>query len=199
MGNSLEYILASAVFIGFAPLASAQSMDDEMAAIRAATAKYKDVNVALAEGYVQDPSGHCISAAEEGLPPEWGAMGIHYLNMATLGITTDDPRVDGNGLNTDFTKPSVLIYEPQADGSLELVAVENLVFLKAWHAAGNSGPPILVGAEWDTMADDLSTAGDEAHGFEPHYDRHVWAFRDNPAGPVVPFNPAVSCEHHKGS
>ena len=125
-------------------------------------------------------------------------MGIHYLNMAALGITTGEPRVDGNGLNTDFTKPSILVYEPQADGSLELVAVENLVFQKAWHDAGNAEPPSFGGVVWDAMADDPATAGDEAHGFEPHYDRHVWAFRDNPAGVLVPFNPAVTCEHHQG-
>ena len=29
-----------------------------------------------------------------------------------------------------------MIYEPQADGSLELVGIENLVFQAAWKAAG---------------------------------------------------------------
>lgn len=197
MGNFFSCLIASVVVGGAATMASAQSMDDELEAIRAATAKYKDVNVALADGFIRDPANACVMAGEEGLPPEWGGMGIHYLNMARLGITTGEPRVDGNGLNTDFTKPSVLMYEPQADGSLVLLGVENLVFQAAWHAAGNSSPPIFVEAEWDTMADDPATEGDEAHHFEPHYDRHVWAFRENPAGMVVPFNPAVSCEFHE--
>ena len=91
---------------------------NEIKAVKAATAKYQDVNVALAEGFIPDPSGHCISAAAEGLPPEWGAMGIHYLNMAKLKITAAEPRVDGDGTHTDFTAPGVLLYEPQADGSL---------------------------------------------------------------------------------
>lgn len=43
----------------------------DIAALRAAAEKYQDVNVALADGYVPDPSGHCIDAAAEGLPPEW--------------------------------------------------------------------------------------------------------------------------------
>jgi hypothetical protein len=33
---------------------------DEIKAVNAATAKYQDVNVALADGFVPDPSGHCI-------------------------------------------------------------------------------------------------------------------------------------------
>jgi hypothetical protein len=166
-------------------------------AVREATKRFADVKIALAEGYIPDPAGHCVSARMEGLPAEWGAMGIHYLRPDMLGITATAPRVDGVGLHTDFQKPSILIYEPQADGSLVLVAVENLVFEKAWKAAGNSEPPSFAGRKWDRMSDDAATPGDEAHGFEPHYDQHVW-LRENPAGALMPFNPAVSCEHHKG-
>jgi len=168
-----------------------------IAEVREATAKYKDVNVALAEGFVPAPSG-CVSAAGEGLPPEWGTMGIHYIHPAMLKLTKTEPRVDGTNTHTDFLKPSILLYEPQADGSLVLVAVENLVFQKAWKEAGNSAPPQFAGRTWDTMADDPSTTADEAHEFEPHYDQHVWAFRDNPSGALVPFNPNVTCEHFKG-
>jgi hypothetical protein len=35
--------------------------------------------------------------------------------------------------------------------------------------------------------------------FEPHYDRHVWLFRDNPNGVFAQFNPKVSCAAHKPS
>jgi hypothetical protein len=171
----------------------------EIAAVRAATEKYQDVNVALAEGYVPDPAGHCVTAGTEGLPAEWGAMGIHYLNMAALQITASTPRVDGKSTYTDFQKPAILLYEPQADGSLVLVGVENLVFQEAWKAAGNTSPPEFAGKRWDAMADDPNTSGDEAHGFAPHFDQHVWAFRDNPSGDLMPFNPNVTCEYHKGA
>jgi hypothetical protein len=124
-------------------------------------------------------------------------MGIHYLNMAALKITGGEPRVDGEGTHTDFMKPAILLYEPQADGSLKLIGVENLVFQKAWHAAGHSGPPSFAGRTWDAMADDPGTKADEAHGFQPHYDQHVWVFRDNPTGVLQPFNPNVTCKHHK--
>ena len=39
-----------------------------------------------------------------------------------------------------------------------------------------------------------TTPADEAHMFEPHFDRHVWIYRDNPNGVFAPFNPNVSCE-----
>jgi hypothetical protein len=90
------------------------------------------------------------------------------------------------------------IYEPQADGSLELVAVENLVFEAAWNASGKTEELVLSGRSWDHMADDPATPGDEAHGFMPHYDQHVWLFRENPMGVLMPFNPMVTCDHHKG-
>lgn len=165
--------------------------------VRAATARFEDVEVALAEGYIPDPSGICVSAAAEGLPAEWGGMGMHYIRPDLLGITGVEPRVKGEGLHTDFDQPAILLYEPQADGSLVLVGVENLVFEAGWRAAGNDAPPSLLGRDWDYMADDPATPGDEAHGFEPHWDQHVW-FRENPMGNLMPFNPAVTCEHHEG-
>ncbi len=167
----------------------------DIAAVRSATEKYRDVNVALADGYIPAPPGECVSAAGEGLPPEWGAMGIHYINPAVLQITATEPRIDGKSTHTDFMKPSILLYEPQADGSLVLVGVENLVFQDAWKAAGNTAPPVFAGRKWDEMADNPDTDGDEAHLFQPHFDQHAWAFRDNPNGALVPFNPNVTCEH----
>lgn len=191
-------LIISCAICSFGAIASAQSQADHIAAVKAATEKYQDVSVALAEGFIPDPSGHCISAAAEGLPPEWGAMGIHYLNMAKLKITAGEPRVDGESTHTDFMEPAILLYEPQADGSMQLIGVENLVFQAAWHAAGNSEPPSFAGRVWDAMADDMATAGDEAHGFMPHYDQHVWVHRDNPAGALVPFNANATCEYHAG-
>jgi hypothetical protein len=49
------------------------------------------------------------------------------------------------------------------------------------------------------MADDPSTALDEAHMFEPHFDRHVWIYRENPNGVFTPLNPAVTCAAHQAA
>ncbi len=168
------------------------------AQIRAATEKFQDVNVALAEGYIRDPANMCETADMMGRPASDGAMGVHYFRPDLLGVTAPpNPRVDGTSTYTDFNMPAVLIYEPQADGSMELVAVENLVFKASWEAAGNAEPPTFHGRPYDSMEDDPATADvDEAHNFMPHFDRHVWIYRENPRGVFEPFNPAVSCEHH---
>jgi hypothetical protein len=165
--------------------------------VRAATERFRDVRVALAEGYVQDPTGMCVTAEMEGHSASAGAMGIHFFRPDLLGITGVEPRVDGTGTHTDFLRPAVLVYEPQADGSLELVAVENLVFAQSWYAAGHAAPPVFHGVPWDRMEDDPATEVDEAHGFATHYDRHVWIYRENPAGVFAPFNANVTCEHHR--
>lgn len=177
-----------------APVAAAEP---DLATVRRATERFKDVNVALAEGYVRDPMNLCDNAEMMGKPAALGAMGIHFFRPDLLGITgPPSPKVSGTGTHTDFNRPSILIYEPQKDGSLELVAVENLVFVAAWEKAGHTAPPSYQGVPWDHMRDDPETTLDEAHMFEPHYDRHVWLYRDNPRGIFAQFNPNVSCKHH---
>ena len=166
--------------------------------VRAATERFQDVKVAIAEGYI-DPGNSCETAAHMGMPKELGGMGIHYFRPDLLGITAPpNPRVTGSGTHTDFRRPAILIYEPRADGSLELVAVENLVFEKAWKEAGNTERPTFHGVPYEYMFDDPKTTADEGHMFEPHFDRHVWLYKANPKGVFTPFNPAVTCEHHKG-
>jgi len=174
------------------------NVEPDLASVRAATARFQDVKIALAEGYVRDPMDNCDTAAMMGKPARLGAMGVHYFRPDLLGIKgPPNPRVDGNGTHTDFMKPSILIYEPRADGSMQLVAVENLVFRWAWREAGNTAPPSFHGVPSDLMADDPRTKVDEAHMFAPHYDRHVWIFRDNPNGVFAQYNPNVSCAAHK--
>ena len=171
-----------------------------LAEIRRATERFQDVNIALSEGYIRDPFDLCDTAAMMGRPESLGAMGVHYFHPGLLGITAPpSPRVDGAGTHTDFRRPGILIYEPQDDGSMELVAVENLVFARAWRDSGQSAPPTFHGVPYDTMTDDPTTETDEAHMFESHFDRHVWIYRDNPNGVFAPFNPAVTCAHHQGT
>jgi hypothetical protein len=202
----MRYILAAAIAFSPALLTSCGSANaDEQALagdtgaqvsideLREATRRFQDVQVALSEGYVPPPGGVCETAEHMGLPASEGAMGVHYFRPDLLGITATEPRVDGTGTHTDFRRPSVLIYEPAANGEMTLVAVENLVFRAAWEAAGNTEPPTFNGVRYDLMQDDPSTPADEAHMFAPHYDLHVWIGRDNPKGVYAQFNPAVTC------
>ena len=79
----------------------------QLAAVRQATAKYHDVQAALADGYV--PVSDCAAA------PGIGGMGIHYLNPA---LASD--------LAVDALTPEILLYAPSPDG-LKLVGVEYFV------------------------------------------------------------------------
>ena len=178
--------------------AFADEVSDAVAQIAAAVERYKDVDVALAEGYLRDPADHCHTAEMGGMPAELGVMGIHFFRPDLLGVTATDPRVDGNGLHLDWNQPSILIYEPQADGSLELVAVENLVFEAAWTAAGNAEVPKLarpqLGQHGRQPGD--TSHQDEAHGFTatPRPARLAPPREPRPA-PLEPYNTNATCEH----
>src|SRR4051794_19865141 len=190
-------IIGAALALALAPAnAGVISSTTDLAPVRAASERFRDVKVALAEGYVPAPGSMCETSAMMGRAGPDIAMGIHYFRPDLLGITKPpNPRVDCKGTHTDFLTPAVLIYEPQADGSLQLVAIENVVFKTAWEASGHKAPPSFMGVPYDYMADDRSTPADEAHGFAPHYDRHVWVYRDNPFGMFAQFNPNVSCDN----
>ena len=127
------HLLASTILIlGTTAVTQPPSVEPTLDQVRAATEKYQDVKAAIADGYVRDPMDECVTAASIGYPPKSGAMGIHYARDDLLGIEgPPNPRVNGTGTYTDFNKPAILLYEPQADGSLKLVGVENLVFEEA--------------------------------------------------------------------
>jgi hypothetical protein len=168
--------------------------------VKTLTEKYRDVNVAKREGYTTD--NKCTTAEMLGAPKEMGAMGLHYVRRDLLGLPPKPAppgsgRVRGTGTYTDFRKPAMLVYEPQPDGSLQLVAVENLVFEPAWRAAGLKDPPSFRGESYVLLADKPQTTVDEAHGWEPHYELHLWLFRDNPNGMYSEFNPSVTCKYNR--
>ena len=197
----LTGVIALAALAATTPPAAAQARavpPAELDAIEAATERYRDVKAAIADGYVL-PMKMCIRSVDEGEPAQLGAMGLHFIRPDRLGITAETPRVNGNGTHTNFMSPSVLIYQPMADGSLKLAAIENLVWAKAWHDAGNEGPPSFHGNEYYYMHDNPETEIDEAHGFEPHYELHFWLYEDNPAGMFSPWNPRVSCDDYDPS
>ena len=192
----LTLLFAGAAHAQSAMKSSGMPSADELNAIRTATEKYRDVKTAIADGYVL-PMSMCVTSPMEGLPAQLGAMGLHYVRPDLLKITGAQPRVNGTGTHMDFLKPAILVYEPQADGSQQLVAIENLVWAKAWKEAGNTKAPSFNGNDYYYMHDNPETPADEAHGFEPHYELHFWLYRDNPAGMFAPFNSKASCEHFK--
>jgi hypothetical protein len=144
---------------GALPASSAEVGNPLAGAVRTATEKYKDPAVAIADGYVPMP---CVSG------PGSGAMGIHFAKQAHF----EDGVVD-------VAKPEALMYEPQADGSLELLGVEFIIF---------TGPTVLMGHLFHFVG------APNRYGLDPFYELHVWAWRPNPSGTFADFNPAVSCD-----
>jgi hypothetical protein len=150
-------------------------MTPELQQVRAALEKYKDPVVAVRDGYFSTLA--CINFPHESMPgymqyPK-GAMGVHFLNPALVS-----PQLDP-------LKPQILLYEPDANGKLQLTGVEWFV-------------PLAIAKERPKMFGHEFLGPMEGH--EPvmpaemaHYDLHVWLFKENPEGMFAPTNPAVKC------
>jgi hypothetical protein len=157
-----------------APVAALAGADDRphkptglVLEVRQATQDFFDVNFAMAAGY--SSTGSCVSGPAE------GAMGIHFANGDLIG----------DGL-LDASRPELLIYEQRGD-RLRLLGVEYLVIAEAWHA-NNAAPPVLMGQHFQYVG------SPNRYGLPAFYELHVWAWKDNPHGMFVDWNPRVSCE-----
>ncbi len=139
---------------------------------RAATARYRDIDLAHAAGYRVFPDAQGITCIAK---PGSGAMGIHHANPELFG---DPALVVG--------RPEVLVYEPLPSGRLRLVALEYVVLREPWDAA-HDGPPKLFGREFT-----LVRAGNR-YGLPDHYELHVWLWKHNPNGTFADWNPRVRC------
>ena len=122
-----------------------------IAAARAGTADYHDFDAALADGFVRTSA--CV-----------GGMGFHYTKAA---------RVDQN---LDPAEPEVLLYMPNEEGRLQLVAVEYVV-----PNTGSNPVPELFG---------------QPFYYNParnRYELHAWIWRHNPDGIFANYNPRMIC------
>lgn len=95
--------------------------------LRAATARYHNLDEALVDGFVL-PEDHCVSSGD----PEVGAMGFHYVHPDRLDETLD------------HTRPEVLVYEERGN-ERHLVAVEFLS--TAPPEEDGEDPPSVLGHE----------------------------------------------------
>lgn len=126
----------------------------EVAAARKGTAQYHDINVALADGFVQDSP--CVRRAGV------GTMGFHYALASRIDEIIDP------------SEPEVLLYLPNDDGLLELVAVEYIF--------PNVGiVPSLFGRNYQFSA------------ARNRYELHAWIWKNNPAGMFENFNSKINC------
>ena len=145
--------------------ASAEASQD-LAAARAATAKYHNPSVAEADGYL--PAHDCVESPA-------GVMGYHWVKPANF-----------NG-PLDVTKPQVLVYQPMPNDRLRLVAVEYLSWDADQRLSTDDDRPTLFNRGFDGPM-----TGHEP-GMPVHYDLHVWVWKHNPSGMFAQWNPAGSC------
>jgi hypothetical protein len=136
-----------------------------------ATARYININVAFAEGWVT--ATPCVSG------PDTGAMGVHLVLPS---------RISAGILNAE--QPEALIYEPMTNGAMRLVGVEFIVLESVW-ASNNpgGGVPALDGNLLNYIA------APNRYGLPAFYEIHVWAWEDNPQGSYADWNTNVTCAH----
>ena len=174
---SLVGIAGIVVSMFAAPVASdAQAaLAPDLAAAKAALAKYSDPLVAVRDGFFSTVAcvdfPHGVTDGPVQYPP--GAMGIHFLNPANVGPTLDP------------AKPQILLYEKVGD---KLVLTGAEWFMPVQLAAGKA--PTVLG---QTLVGPMD-------GHEPimpaalrHYDLHVWLWKDNPKGMFTSTNANVKC------
>jgi hypothetical protein len=139
--------------------------------VRAATAKFKDINVATAEGWVRGTP--CVSG------PDTGAMGVHFVLPS---------RINNFVLQAD--KPQALIYEPLPGGEYRLVGVEFIVLSSVWlgQPDGATSTPALEGDLMNYIG------APNRFGLPAFYELHVWAWEDNPKGSFADWNTHVTCD-----
>ena len=161
-------IAAIATVVGVAQGASsgASPRTDTLATVRQATAKFHDPAAALEAGYL--PTDVCVSSPA-------GAMGYHYVNPSLLGQPID------------IRRPAILVYQPDGDGGVMLVAAEYFKADADQNLATDGDRPMLLGTPFDGPM-----PGHEP-GMPIHYDLHVWVWQHNPTGMLHQFNPSGTC------
>jgi hypothetical protein len=149
-------------------------------AVRDSTKQFKGISAAEAAGY------HLLFGCVSG--PDFGAMGLHYVNMDLVG----NPPLGADG-QPDPTRPQILVYEPQTDGTLRLVGDDYLIIAQSWDAAHpGQGAPQVMGQLMQYIP------APNRYGLPAVYILHVWAWRYNPKGAFAMWNPNVSCNAYAG-
>jgi hypothetical protein len=160
MRRAVYLISWMALLAGCSDATSSQNRDLET--LKQVTAPFRSFDAAVAAGWSAQITP-CMS------DPIAGGMGNHFGNTALIDGTVK------------VNEPELLLYEPQADGSKLLVAVEYIVPYTA-HAR-SAAPPELFGQKFK-QNDTFQLWG-----------LHVWAWKSNPSGLYADWNPQVNCNN----
>ena len=142
-----------------------------VSAVRDATFRFKNVTSVEGPGQGYELMFGCVSGGD------YGAMGLHYVNLSL---------VDGD---VDARYPEIILFEPRPNGRIRITGVDFLVPVAAWEEKHpGEGPPMLMGQLFHLFD------SPNRFGLDPFYTLHVWAWKDNPNGTFVNWNPDVSCD-----
>lgn len=137
------------------------AVNKDLAALRRVTASFHNFATASKAGWstqitpcMTDPGGA-------------GGMGFHYGNTALIDGTAS------------VETPQLLLYEPEKNGKLRLVAVEYIIPY-TFHPR-SAAPPVLFGQQFQ-----------QVDAFEL-WGLHAWVWENNPSGIFAPWNPRVGC------
>lgn len=171
---------ATAAALSVAGAAHAREVDDrtsqpDIAAVRAATAQFKDVTAATAAGYSLLLDGDGVACIDE---PDAGGMGIHYVNIDLVLDPTFDP-----------TMPEVLVYELDAHDRLKLVAVEYVAF----ESDLGGTVPELFGRTFHRMPGAGEAEPQNRYDLPAFYELHLWLWKHNSEGMFSDWNSKVVC------
>jgi hypothetical protein len=162
--NIVVLVLVAAFSVAGLPetaIASAHGLDSsslaQLARLKAGTARFHDIRVAELEGY-----------SNSGLPCVEG-MGYHWRKPSLIGTAIAE-------------QPPVLVYYPQADGFLKLVAVE---WVSPINPANPAPPQELFGQTFHLPM--------WPGGPADRYVLHVWVWLPNEDGMFDDTNPKLRC------
>jgi hypothetical protein len=140
-------------------------------AVREATKRFKNVSSVEGPGEGYALAFGCVSGGD------FGAMGLHYVNMSL---------VDGT---LKIEEPEIILFEPLPNGHIRITGADYLIPVAAWEASHpGEGPPQLNGQLFHLFD------SPNRFGLDPFYTLHVWAWKDNPVGTFSNWNPNVSCD-----
>lgn len=154
-------------------------LQDDLARVRRATARYHRVEAAEAAGYRLgwvNGAGRLIvnTCIARPVAAGGGAMGYHYFNADLMA--TDE---------VELLRPEVLVYAPDDDGRLHLAAVEWVARSATSNPPGVSSAPSILGMPMHIIA--------PAPAGPAFYLTHAWVWKENPAGMFADWNPDVTC------
>jgi hypothetical protein len=133
----------------------------DLAALRRVTAPFHNFAKAKAAGW--------SAQITECLTDPAGGMGYHYGKTALFDASV---RVK---------EPELLLYEPERNGRLRLVAVEYIIPY-SFHSRA-AAPPVLFGKQF--FQNDVFQL----------WGLHAWVWKHNPSGVFANWNPRVTCKY----